>query len=236
MRLKSNWSGRLAEWIGLGLMLAAAAQAEIVYDNSATPVLTSEGIPRAQFSVAEFGDEIQLRPGLARIVTQFLFEYYGDFIKQGDERVRVRFYENNGRVAGTTQSGQPILAPGRLLYDSGPKPLEPGYHSMDLPGLDVTVPDSFTWSVQFLGLSGNVGDRAGLLLYHPPTVGASFTDFWLLVDQEWQGFLIRDENNRVVPANFGARVIAVVPEPTTMALAGLGALLLLGAHRWRRPE
>jgi hypothetical protein len=225
MTLKTTCLGQLAALAALSLGLAGAARADIVYDNTTT-ASTNVFLPLA----AEYGDEIQLQPGLGRLVTRFLFEYYGDFVKQGDEKVRVRFYENNGDVEKVFKR---FKTPGKLLYDSGLQPLEPGFRSLDLPGLDVTVPDTFTWSVQFSGLAGGAGDRAGLLLYNPPTVGKSFNDFWLFIDGEWS---INQIEGGSKVANFGARVVAIVPEPSVLALGGLGTLLLVGARcRRRRP-
>ncbi len=203
----------------------SAARTEIVYDNTATP--TGNGFHPSNL---EYGDEIQLQPGLARLVTDFYLEYFGEFIAQGDERVRIRFYANNG--PDVEPGPKTILAPKDLLYESAEIKITPGFHQIPLTGLAVEeVPDTLTWTVKFSGLSGAVGDRAGLLLYNPPTVGKSFNDFWQLADSTWTTHQI---DGGAVIANFGARVVAIVPEPGVVALSAVGGLLWLGIARLRR--
>lgn len=210
--------------------------AEIVYDN------TSNDLGNVSLSLpTEFGDEIHLQPGLARLVTQFYFEYFGDFTPSGDEAVRVRFYANDGPNA---VPGVLTPMPQTLLYDSGFLPISPNFNAVTLSLPAVLVPDSFTWTVLFAGLSGAEGDQGELRVFSPPTVGrflgrdssgndiiGSYNDFWELVGGTWQ---LRTIDNGAVPANFVARVSAeVVPEPGTLALGLAGGLLLAGATRWQ---
>jgi hypothetical protein len=87
-----------------------------------------------------------------------------------------------------------------------------------LTGISVLVPDVFTWTVQFGGLSGRPGDQAGLIFYNPPTIGAtlpgavpvigSYDDYWQKPDTGWNLFSFK--GNPV--ANFGVRVFAF-PDP-----------------------
>lgn len=189
-----------ALWVAVGLIaavLSGEARGSVVYDNS------KHYLGRYHAVTNEFGDEISLAR-TARLVSEFMFEYYGDFIPQGDETVRLRFYVNDG-------PGK-YLKPKTLLYDTGPIPISTNFNSMDLSIPNVQVPDTFTWTVQFGGLSQTTGDEAGLLFYDPPTVGAplaaghigSYYDYWKKVGTFWT--LYNFGTNP--PANFGARVYA----------------------------
>ena len=104
-----------------------------------------------------------------------------------------------------------------------------GYSSYDvnfpLSSNLITLPDTFTWTVQFSNLGGQTG---GLLVSGPPTVGDSFNDFW---QKDAAGWSLRQIGGGAL-SDFAARVNAV-PEPGVLALGGLGALLLAGL-RWLR--
>src|SRR5262245_52254265 len=93
--LRSSWLGGL---FSLFVPIAAIGQvstplSQIIYDNSGgggTDFFTSE---------FEFGDEVILAvhpPNRLWILTDFQFEYFGDFVPQGDERARIRIYLNDG--------------------------------------------------------------------------------------------------------------------------------------------
>jgi hypothetical protein len=202
------------------------ARADIVYDNS----LTYQGAFHA--ATNEFGDEISLA-GTARMVNMFLFEYNGDFTPQGDEQARVRFYVNDGPGI--------YAKPRTLLFDSGTFPLFTNFNTKIVMVPNVVVPDSFTWSVQFYGMTQRPGDRAGVLWKDPPTVGAqldaqtvgSYDDFWQNFNGLWSLYQIPDQAGVPhVVANLACRVYAV-PEPSILALGLLGGLAWLGRRCWR---
>ena len=109
-----------------------------------------------------------------RLLDSLTFEYYGDFTADGDEKAVVRVYANDGAGAdGVAQE------PGTMLYESDPIAIAAGYNSVAVSGLLIEVPDTITWTVQFFGVGGSEGDRAGLVLHDPPSVGSSFDDFWI---------------------------------------------------------
>ncbi|MCS5571941.1 MAG: hypothetical protein NZ789_03305, partial [Pseudomonadales bacterium] len=125
-------------------------------------------------SVKEFGDEVNL--GLHnRLLDSLSFEYYGDFTADGDEKAVVRIYANDG----DSLSGVDAQEPGTLLYESDPIAVAAGYNSVSVSDLLIEVPDTITWTVQFFGVGNTAGDRAGLVLHDPPSVGSSFDDFWI---------------------------------------------------------
>lgn len=175
-----------------GLVTPAPAQGEIVtsviYDNTTTKIANI--VPCV---VREMGDEITLA-GTQRIVTDFMFGYYGVFTSDGDETARIRFYANDG----------PEGAPDTLLYDSGTFPIMPGYEQTHtLTGLFVIVPDTFTWTCQFGGVTQWPDDLAALYLYDPPSVGSSEDYLWKSEGSGW------NEWNSTSVDNLMARVTGV---------------------------
>jgi hypothetical protein len=179
----------------------ATARAEFIYDNSDT------GGTNVYYSAVEFGDEVLLA-GTERVVSEFLFEYYGDFTAVGDETARLRLYKNDG-----PKTSDGAGTPATVLFDSGTFSISPDYQTKKFTGLSVTVPTDMTWTIEFGGLTGTAGDRAGLVFRHTPSVGTSFDDFWLRQNNNWQ--LFSWGGNPV--ANFAARIVGGA-EPTSVSI------------------
>jgi hypothetical protein len=178
--------------LGTGLVFALlTAEAEIVYENSSS----AGGQPEYFPAIVEYGDEIRL-DGIGRKVIQFRTEYFGDVGPTNTATARVRFYANDG-------PGR-YPAPGTLLFASDPFPLNQGYSGITFADLAVTVPDVFTWTIEFNGLTGAIGSEAGLLINDPPWAGFSYNDFWMRTGAGWALFQL-DPSTK---ANFVARVIA----------------------------
>ncbi len=201
----------------VGALLPVTARAEIIYDNS----LTSETnyFP----SAFEYGDEIGLG-GIARIANVFEFEYYAELTLVTNATARIRFRLNDGPGPSGGQT------PGTVIYDSGRFSIEAGYNTKSLAGFSVTVPDDFTWTVQFEGLAETIGSRAGLLFYNPPTIGESFNDFWL---DGLLGWSLAQANGGYPKANFSARLyatqdISIRLSAPVRSSAGLNQLQLSG--------
>jgi hypothetical protein len=207
------------------LLFCPTVLASIVYDNTTTSlnnravysvVSSSAGAP---FGNSEFGDQVFLT-GSDRRVSDFQFDYFVSANASGNETGELRFYQNNGGTSGTT--------PGTLIYTSGEFSLDKGFQTVVAQALSVTVPNTFTWTVVFRGVEST--ENVGLRLFNPPTTGASLDDYWFKnADSTWSTLLI---DGGVTPANFAARITAV-PEPSTIALALLGAIGLLGFKRSR---
>lgn len=190
---------------------AAALHAEVVYNNGVS-YSGNYLNPGSQ----EVGDEVILG-GASRLLSHFTFEYYGANFS-GNEQYRIRFYNNDG-----TAFGGGIFAPGSSFFDSGLQslgaPTDPSNrntYDLDLSGESITLPNSFTWTIQFSGVTG--GETAGVTLYNPPAVGLGYDDFWLNNGAAWE---LRGTNPTAF--NFGSTITAV-PEPSTYALAIIGGL------------
>ena len=209
-----------------GALLAVAilcvnfsVRAEVVYANS-----TNDLNARFDPGLVEVGDEIVLAGG-ARTMTDFNFQYWGlNF--SGNEFARVRFYANDGAASPAGP-----LMPNSLLFDSGfffilPTPRavldfnSAALSSGNVVDLTVPIPNSFTWSVQFSGITA--GEAAGVDLYNPPTIGGNYDDYW----DNNGGWQYRYRGTNAFPISFGARVTAV-PEPSVLALGLLGGLAVL---------
>ncbi len=173
----------------------------LVYDDSQMDLVT-----RFDPGLNEVGDEVLLA-GDARNLTRFTLEYWGIGASatafEGNVTGRLRFYRNDGEA----YNGYPT--PGTLLYDSGAFAVNPTVRSTltfddfvtgaALP-LSGPVPDTFTWSIQFSGMSGN--DRAGIDLFSPPAVGGDFPDYW---DRAQSGWELKEG---AVPMDFAALAYA----------------------------
>ena len=163
--------------------IAQFVPTEIVYENS------QEDVSVTHARLEEFGDEIILA-GDNRKIIRFEFEYFGKFEADGDETCVLRFYRNDGEALVIDRDdGEALVlddkAPGTLIYESQPFTLLPGYNTAVLQGINVEVPDKFTWTVKFDGLTGFSKDRAALVLTDPPDIGKSFDDFWVRFGNGW---------------------------------------------------
>lgn len=197
---------------------ASAIYADPVYNNGVS--YTGEYLNPGP---NEVGDEIILG-GTARTPTTFEFEYYGlNF--SGNEQFEVRFYLNNGASLGNN-----TFLPSTVFYDSGVQtllpPVDPSNRNtylLDISSIttsDGLLPDRFTWSVQYFGVSG--GETVGVSLYNPPVVGISENDYWFNNGSTWE---LRTNNVAGTAINFGAILSAsAVPEPSTYVLAILGGI------------
>jgi hypothetical protein len=181
----------------------------------------------------EVGDEITLASPANR-VSVFSFEYWGvgggpGGAFSGNVQVILRFYKNDGPLLTNVQFE--ARSPQTLVFQSKPFSISATERSVlayteqgDFTNsatadvlLTEPLPDSFTWTVQFIGLG--VGDSAGLDLYSPPVVGSSYPDYWAFDGNSW-GLLTYFA---APPINFGARL--------EIALAGEFADKHVGADK-----
>lgn len=198
-------------------VFTTVAQAGIVYNNSTNFIGEYFG------TTNEFGDQITLAGDpLERVLESFKFEYFLSRAASGDEAVQFRIYDNNGANG----------APGAVLYEFD-QPLSlggaTGYRTVEIPNINISVPDMFTWTVQFTGVSGT--EQIGLLFYDPPSVGSSFDDYWENVGGVWSTKRFSTAGGPV--ANFGAQATAV-PELSTLQYALMSGLAFMGVTAYRR--
>lgn len=180
-------------------LIEPALRAEVIYENNR--IYSTNFVTHTE----EYGDEINLA-GSARTITDFQFEYFGDFNSNTVATVEVRIYANDG-------PGR-YPEPATLLYGSAPLEVQPGFNTVTLNGLNLEVPSTITWTVQFSGLSGTAGDKAGLLIYEDPQVGSSYRDYWRKVNGS---FVLYSFFGFKPKANFGARVLAGPDPPVRFA-------------------
>jgi len=189
------------------------AKGSIVYDNT-----TSQATGSFTGGGSERGDQITLA-GTDRLVTDFLFGYQGLSVPV-DATIRIRFYDNEG-VGGE---------PGSLLYDSGQVGgLQIGINDFMLSGINVIVPDTFTWTMFYdqTIFGGGVNN----VMVDPPTVGTSADFVWFrdFIDGSWIQAPFDDTVMR-------AQVIAIsaVPLPPVFWLFGSGLVGLVGIARRKK--
>ena len=156
---------RLSAVILIFAFISSHSRGEIIYDNTST-FLNSFFSERS-----EYGDQVDLE-GTSRRLTQILFEYFGQFAEDGDERVKVRLYRNEKPYDRYRKE------PTSPLYESDWMPIKPGYNTHAISGLSVLLPlHTVTFTVEFTGIAEN--ETAGLLFYDPPTIGYSFNEIWM---------------------------------------------------------
>ena len=205
-------------WLFLVFFLPAhlsAQSSEIVFENMSGMTTNYYMFGR------QYGDDINLAKG-GRIVTQFTFLYFGsiptNLISPGEWRIR--FYKNDGALENASIATS--QKPNTQIWDSGLHPVQPGYQMTTLAVPQVTVPDRFTWTVEFFNLPQDSNNGAGLVLANPPTIGAtlpgknstvigSYTDFWMLEEADlldsWTLQIFSANPNVGPQGNFFAQVV-----------------------------
>ena len=221
MNKLARHSGNMVAIAAALTVLSVSALAEIVYDNTAPQNYLGQDIAR----LTEFGDQITLSTATAsRLLSNFRFDYYLAPAASGNESLAFKLYANDG-PNGTPQTD---LTAGKTWSVS----LASGFNNVNF-GFDqtgpfkVSLPETFTWSVLFAGIEGQ--EHAGLLMFDPPTVGTSFSDFWeKQPDGSWKTMQVLG-----AAVNFSAQVTAV-PELGTLQYGLMGGLAWIGFAIRRR--
>ena len=213
------------------LTLAFSASADTLFDNTKTD-LGYRFNPGTQ----EVGDQIILSS--SGFLTGFTFEFYGtNTLSPGNGafagivEARVKIYLMDGPLFnGNNTPGTPLYTGDWTAIGPTPRATLDFTAGTDFPAQGLLIPTtSITWSVQFRGLGAT--DEAGVDLYSPPTVGQDFPDYWRF-DNQLSGWIL--ETN-AVPADFAAKFIGTIPEPSIFSLAILGGVVMMISGRKRKP-
>ena len=188
---------------------------EMVYDNGTNDLATG-----LDAGTVEVGNQVTLG-GTNRYLSRLAVEYWGTNSEQsefeGPVSMRVRLYLDDG--PGPTLGRPPM--PGTIMYDSGPIGIKAEARGVvelrqfqvgaAVP-LERPLPESFTWTVQFEGMSSN--DAAGVSLYGPPVVGTAADGYWTQQDGKWSW-------QKGAGYSFGGQLEAL-PQGVTLVALGSG--------------
>jgi hypothetical protein len=230
MKLLRHRTGALL-WL---VFCVAVARAQTVYDN-----LQNVRTNVTRFNT-EYGDDVNL-VGQAREVVQFAFLYFAE-AGATNGSATIRFYANDGTLFDPNSVTS--QRPRTLLWESGTIPILAGVVTNLLEVPNIIVPDRFTWTIDFQGVSQAPGQGAGLLISDPVSIGAvlpgvgrpvvgSYNDYWIRQPSgDWAlGGILNDPVTGALAGNFAASVTAV-PEPGVVALGVSG--LAFGLVTWWR--
>ncbi len=149
---------------------APSASAAIVYNNTTTSLnQINQLLGQGQINSLEHGNQITLA-GHQRMVNTFAMRMRVNAPGACTFQMRLRLLANDG----------PGGTPGTELWNSGymPRVIDSGFdmtYTMMVP--NVRVPQTFTWSVQVIERSLNMGPM-GPAEYSPPTVGSAVLGYW----------------------------------------------------------
>jgi hypothetical protein len=218
----------------VGCLLAAtsSSQAQIfAYDNLSTPA--TAGYSELNANNPVFGDQLTLSQGgtLSTIGASLYNSTSGGntgSILTGSMLFSI--YDNTVPYAGGAITGS-LLGSATVAWDfTAGGGLLPGFYAVDtfnLTSLNITIPQNILITQRFT-LTGGTSTRNGFVLFSNPTIGSSPANVYISSTATPAGLYTFSGN----PGQVGYQ-IQLVPEPTTFALAGLGAASLLLFRRRR---
>ena len=213
----------------------AAAQT-VVYDNTETApvnyyVLFNGPVTYGSNTQANMdADHLALAPGSAgRSITTFVFEAYNPDVASTTARASVFFWADDGPGGnpGTYLTG--LVLPVTTFTGMSVTPL-----TSVITGLTVPADGSLWAGIVYDDNNGTtgatptqIGDLGGTV-YDPPTVGSSGPGADFAYNQYYAGVnnpaIIPFDFGGQPPVNYGWRLTAAVPEPSTVASLGVGSL------------
>jgi len=214
----------------LCLVLAAKAQI-LVYNNLSTAPTAGFGDLNANNPI--FGDSLNLTSGgQLSVLGLTLFnpnnpDNLGPILTGS---MVIKFYDNTVPYTGGALNN-PLLGTATVTWDfTGIGGLQPGFfapNSYNLTSLNINLPQHILITQQFTETSGT-SIRNGIALMSNPTTGASPNNVFLSSAAISPN--LYNINGGLNPGQIGFR-IELVPEPTTLALAGLAASTVLIIRR-----
>jgi PEP-CTERM putative exosortase interaction domain len=214
-----------------GLCLALTSQAQqVVYENLSTNNTPLAGYSEPNANNPIFGDALNLTQGgkLGNVgLTLFNSSSGGNTGSIIAGNMTLNIYNNTVPYAGGSLSASdPLIASVLLTWNFAPGALAPGFFSIgtfDLTALNITVPQNIFVTQQFTQTLGT-STRNGVVLFTDPVVGTSPANVYINSSATAEGLYTFSGN----PNQFGYHIeIQIVPEPSSLALAGLGGAALL---------
>ena len=210
----------------------ALADTTIYYDGN---YATYNGFALQMTNGVEVGNEITVTPGNYWSMDDFQIEYYAPGNLSANVGVEVQFYLNNGPSHITYSD------PGSLFFSSGwtygllagngaytidynSSELAGGWNTGVVPGY--YIPGDFTFTVTFTNLDDSDVVEMPLANSQSTAYSTSYGDYWVNDNGTWE------LETNAAPANFLVDITGV-PEPSTLGLAAVGGLLLMGIKRLR---
>jgi hypothetical protein len=214
---------------GLCLVLTAQAQT-VVYENLGTNNSPLAGYSEPNANNPIFGDALNLTQGghLGNVgLTLFNSSSGGNTGSILTGTMTLNIYNNTVPYAGGSLSASdPLIASVLLTWNFSPGGLAPGFFSIgtfDLTSLNINIPQNIFVTQQFTQTAGT-STRNGVVLFTDPTIGSSPANVYISSSATAEGLYTFSGN----PNQFGYHIeVQIVPEPTALALAGLGASALL---------
>lgn len=219
MNLKSFFAS-----VAAGLVALSSTQAQIVYDNLSTSALS--GYSGLNSDNPIFGDQLTLASG--GVLGSLGLSLYNSSSGGNTGSILtgsmlVHFYDNTTPYAGGVISN-PLLGTATVNFDfTADGGLGTGFYdteTFDLSAENINLTQNILITQQFTELTGT-SLRNGIILFGNPTVGSSPATVFISSASVTPGLYTFSGN----PNQFGYQ-ITLAPEPTTLALAGLGGIAL----------
>jgi hypothetical protein len=213
-----------------GLCLALTTQAQtVVYENIGTNAALA-GYSEPNANNPTFGDALNLTQGgtLSHVgLTLFNSNSGGNTGAILSGNMTLNIYNNTVPYAGGSLSASdPLIASVLLTWNFSGTGLPAGFYSVgtfDLTALNINVPQNIFVTQQF-ALTSGTSTRNGVVLFPDPSIGTSPANVYISSTATAEGLYTFTGN----PNQFGYHIdIQTVPEPTSLAFAGLGVSALL---------
>lgn len=204
-------------------LFAATARADTVFsDTGSTPtgLFTTTG--------NTIGQQVILDYSGGAIITNFSFEIFATNIVSSGATCTIQ-------VCNNTNNGAPDLSSILFTDTFSITNFPAGVLAVEDTGVLFPVNKSFTWFVSFSSLGG--GDAGLVFTTNNPSVGSVYNDLWSYDGANWTlRYVPSYTNDFHLLADFQGTGVGPVPEPSILALTGMGASLVSVLYRRRKQE